>query len=135
MGGFGGGPGWGHHGRGPMTPEQMSQRIDRGVDRMLGDVGATDEQKRKVADIAKAAATELAPLRDKHRAARRQAMELMAAPTIDRPALERLRAEQLQMADAASRRITQAMADAAEVLTPEQRAKLKERMDRRMRRD
>jgi periplasmic protein CpxP/Spy len=38
----------------------------------------------------------------------------------------------MQAADALSRRMTQAMADAAEVLTPEQRAKVAEHMQRRM---
>ena len=36
------------------------------------------------------------------------------------------------LADQASRRVTQALADVAEVLTPEQRVKLKERLDKRM---
>ena len=36
------------------------------------------------------------------------------------------------MADDASRRLTKALADVAEVLTPEQRVQLKERIERRM---
>jgi Spy/CpxP family protein refolding chaperone len=63
------------------------------------------------------------------RDARRQARQLLTAPTVDRPALEALRAAQLAEADAASRRMVQAIADAAEVLTPEQRAKLAQRLD------
>jgi len=59
---------------------------------------------------------------------------LLAAPTIDRAALEQVRVAQMQSADARSRRTLQAMADAAEVLTPEQRAKAAERMRRRMER-
>jgi periplasmic protein CpxP/Spy len=38
----------------------------------------------------------------------------------------------MQAADALSRRMLQAMADAAEVLTPEQRAKVAERIKQRM---
>ncbi len=110
----------------------MGRRIDKGVEWVLSDVGATPEQKTRVAAIAKQTATELAPLRASHRAARRQAVELLAAPTIDRAAIERLRAEQMGSADAASRRLTQALADIAEVLTPEQRVQLKERLERRM---
>jgi Spy/CpxP family protein refolding chaperone len=58
-------------------------------------------------------------------------MELLSAPTIDRAAIERLRAEQMQATDAVSKRMSQAFADAAEVLTPEQRKKVAERMQKR----
>jgi len=55
---------------------------------------------------------------------------LLAAPTIDRAAIEKLRAEQITLADASSKRMTQALADAGEVLNPEQRKKLAERMQK-----
>jgi Spy/CpxP family protein refolding chaperone len=48
----------------------------------------------------------------------------LTAPTIDRTAIERLRAEQIALADTASKRIAQALADATEVLNPEQRRKI-----------
>jgi Spy/CpxP family protein refolding chaperone len=90
---------------------------------------ATDEQKKRLTDIATAAARDLLPMRDKMREARKQARQILTAPTIDRAALETLRAAQLAEADAASRRLAQAIADAADVLTPEQRAKLAQRFD------
>jgi Spy/CpxP family protein refolding chaperone len=132
-----GGPGmmgWHHHrhGAGPMDPEAMARRIDKGVEWVLSDVGASPEQKQKVAAIAKQAAAEMAPLRERHVKARQQAMDILAAPSVDRAALEKLRADELQAAEGVSRRITQALGDIAEVLTPEQRAKLKERMQQRM---
>lgn len=107
------------------------ERIERMVKHFGVEVDATDEQKAKLTEIAKAAAKELQPLRAKVREARKQGMELLAAPTIDRGAIERLRAEQIQAADAASKRMIQALADVAEVLTPEQRQKLAERMQKR----
>ena len=134
--------GWGghHHGHhrhgwgrgGAVDPQQMAARVDRMVDRVLSQVGASDAQKQKVAAIAKGAMTELAPMRGKMRDARRQGMALLAAPTIDRAAIERMRADRLQDIDALSRRISTAMADAAEVLDAEQRAKLKAGLERRM---
>lgn len=132
-GGMGEGRGWGghhgHHGHGgQMTPEAMNGRIDRMVDRMLSRVDATAEQKQKAATIAKQTAAEMAPLREQHMKARQQAMQLLTAPTVDRAALERVRAEQLQSAEALSRKVTQSLADIAEVLTPEQRAKLGQQM-------
>ena len=134
-GGEGQGPGWGWHHRGhhgPMDPETIARRIDRGVDRVLSDVGASAEQKQKVSAIAKAAVAELTPLRDRHRAARTRVIEILSAPTVDRGALEKVRAEELAMAEGASRRVTQALADIADVLTPEQRVKLREKAERRM---
>lgn len=130
--GFGGG--WGHHRgmRGPMSPEDMARRIDKSVEWVLSDVGASTEQKQKVAGLAKQALADLVPLREKHQAARKQAIDLLSAPAIDRVALERVRAEELQTGETASKRLTQALADVAEVLTPEQRAKLRERIERRM---
>jgi Spy/CpxP family protein refolding chaperone len=74
----------------------------------------------------KAAARDLLPVRNQMREARRQAVTLLSQPTIDRSALEALRASQLQLAEQASRRLTQALADAAEVLTPDQRKQLAE---------
>lgn len=136
------GGGWGghHHGHhrhgwgrgGPVDPQQMAARVDRMVERVLSQVGASDAQKQKVASIAKGAITELAPMREKMREARREGMALLAAPTIDRAAIERMRAARLQDMDALSRRISTAMADAAEVLDAEQRAKLKAGLERRM---
>jgi Spy/CpxP family protein refolding chaperone len=58
-------------------------------------------------------------------------MQLLSQPQIDRGALEALRAKQSRAMDEISRRLTQSLADAAEVLTPEQRGKLAERMERR----
>jgi periplasmic protein CpxP/Spy len=48
----------------------------------------------------------------------------LTAPTIDRSAIERLRAEKIGLAETASKRIAQGLADAAEVLSPEQRRKV-----------
>lgn len=122
------GPGMhGHHGHGmwaEMTTEQAEKRIDKMVNWVLDDVNATPAQKQRVAQIAKEAAQELMPMRNEHKEARSRAVDLFTQPSIDRAAIEQLRVEELQLGEAASKRITKAMADAAEVLTPEQRVKL-----------
>jgi len=123
-----GGP---RHGSGPMSPERMDARIDRMAERLVSSVDGTPEQKQKVSEIAKAAATDLRELRKQGRDLRRQGMELLKAPTIDRVAIESLRTQQMSVADAISRRLSTAFADAAEVLTPEQRAKLAENIQSR----
>jgi Spy/CpxP family protein refolding chaperone len=134
--GFGGtawahGGGHGHRGGGFLSGKMSEQRIERMVKHLAVEVDATPEQTAKLTEIARAAAKDLRPLREKARDARRQGMQLLAAPTVDRAAIERLRAEQIQAADAASKRLTQALADTAEVLTPAQRQKLAERFQRR----
>jgi protein CpxP len=55
-------------------------------------------------------------------------MALMSAPTIDRVAVEALRAKRIAAIDAASKQAVAALVEAAEVLTPEQRTKLVEEM-------
>lgn len=118
----------GHHGgmgmHDALDPAQMDRHVDDMVNHLVAD--GTSEQKAKIAAIAKAALTDLQPLREKHHAAHEQAIKLLTARSIDRAALERLRADELQLADQLSRRLTQAFADSAEVMTPEQRAKLAE---------
>jgi Spy/CpxP family protein refolding chaperone len=124
---------WAHGGhRGWHGGEGFSEeRVERMVKHFGVEVDATPEQKAKLTEIATAAAKELQPLREKAREARKHAMELLAAPAVDRGAIERLRTEQMQAADAASKRLTQALADVAEVLTPEQRKQLAERLQKR----
>lgn len=120
--------------RGPFDPAQLDARVERMLKHLFVEIDATDAQKEKLAPIVKQAAKELLPLRDKMRAARSQAIELLTQEQVDRAAIERLRAEQLALADQGSKRLAQAIADAAEVLTPEQRKILAERMQHRRRR-
>ena len=94
------------------------------------EIDATDAQKQQLAPIVKGAARELLPLRAKMHDARRQAVELLSGESIDRAALETLRADQLTLAEQASRRFVQALADVADALTPEQRKRLAERIGR-----
>jgi Spy/CpxP family protein refolding chaperone len=63
-------------------------------------------------------------MREKLLAARATARELLTQQTIDRAAIEKFRADQIAVHDAASKRLVQAVTDAAEVLTPEQRRKI-----------
>jgi Spy/CpxP family protein refolding chaperone len=112
----------GLHGGLPMVPE-----------RMLDAVGASAEQKARLRDIYKAAGDEIRAQHENGRALRAQMLQLMAAPQVDAAAAEALRQKQLAQHDATSKRMLQAMLDAQAVLTPEQRAKLAERMAERQR--
>ena len=118
--------GWHHGGSfgGPLSPAQIDDRIDRMTKHMAIELDATADQQVKVANILKAAVADLRPLHEKAHATRAEAITLLTAPTIDRSAIERLRAEQIGLAETASKRIAQALADAADVLSPEQRRKV-----------
>jgi periplasmic protein CpxP/Spy len=109
---------------GPLTPAQIDDRIDRMTKHMAIELDASPDQQAKIAGIAKAAVNDLRPLHEKAHAARSQAVALLTAPTLDRSAIERLRAEQITLAETASKRIAQAVADASEVLNPDQRRKV-----------
>jgi Spy/CpxP family protein refolding chaperone len=131
FGGHRGHGGW-HMGPGDQTdPEAVKRRVDASVRWMLADINATEAQQSRIADIVGATMKDMAPLREKHREARRSVMELLAKPNVDRAAIEAIRAQEIQSADAMSKRFVQSLADVAEVLTPEQRAQLAEKMKQR----
>ncbi|GAB5606148.1 Spy/CpxP family protein refolding chaperone [Sideroxyarcus sp. TK5] len=116
---------------GQMDTERMGKFADKRLDRMLDDVKASDAQKEKASAIVKAALEQGAPLAGKIRDNHIQMRKLMAATTLDKAAIEAMRAEQIKLADEASQRMTSTMLAVAEVLTPEQRAKLAEKMEKR----
>ncbi len=127
----GGHGGWHRGGFMSMDPAQMDQRLDKMLKHLYVEIDATDAQKARLEPIVKQAVGELMPLRQRMRDARQKAMALLTGDSVDRDAIEALRAEQMQLAEQASKRITQALADAAEVLTPEQKKEIAERMQRR----
>lgn len=118
------------HRRG-FDPAEMEQRLDRMLKHFYVEVDATEEQQRRFAPIVKDAVRDLMPMREKLRAGRGRAIELLGQDSIDRGAVESLRSEQLGLADEASRRLSRAIADAAEVLTPPQREQLAAQLARR----
>lgn len=122
------------HGYGPIDPADLERHVDRMLKHLYVEIDATDAQKQQLDPIVRQAAKDLAPMRENLHAARRQAIELLTQERIDPAALEALRSKQIQLADEASRRLTRALADAAEVLTPEQRKGLAAHFARRGRR-
>jgi len=106
------------------SPERMGRMIDH----MLDGLNASDAQRSQIKQIAASAGAELKAQVQAGRALRQRAMQAFTAPTIDAAAVEQVRAQMVQQHDQMSRRMTQAMLDIARVLTPEQRAKIGERM-------
>ena len=99
--------------------------------RLLQTVGASADQQTRIQDIMKAARDDVRKLHEGAGDLRAQGAQLLGAPTLDARAVEALRVKRVALHDAVSKRMTQAMLDAAAVLTPEQRAKMAEQMGKR----
>ena len=119
---------WGHHFGG--NPEAMREHVNVALKWALRDVDATDEQQERVTAIIDSALGDLAALRARHRANHDALTAALAGAAIDRAQLEQTRKAEMAVIDEASRRIVQALADAGEVLSPEQRQSLIERIHR-----
>jgi Spy/CpxP family protein refolding chaperone len=104
-----------------MTGDEIAAHADMILQRIYTETNATDAQKAQINPLLHQAVTDMLPMHSGARDFHAQALALLSADTIDRAALENLRVEHIQVADQASRRITQAIADIAEVLTPAQR--------------
>jgi Spy/CpxP family protein refolding chaperone len=113
--------GWRHR-----DPERVKQHVSMAADWILYKVEATDDQKSKVQSILDQTLDDLQAFHPDREELHAQVRGLLTAETIDRDAIERLRGEQLERFDVASKRISAAIADVAEVLTPAQRLELAE---------
>ena len=106
---------------GPIDPAKFQQRIEKRVDKALGSTDATADQKKKVTEILQTAFKDMKGFHNQ-RVENRKAMEAaMQAPTIDAAKIEQIRAEQMKIADTSSKRFTQALVDAGNVLNASQR--------------
>ncbi|ODR91448.1 Spy/CpxP family protein refolding chaperone [Sinorhizobium alkalisoli] len=105
--------------------------MEHRIGSVLDELDATPEQEDKLWDIIDKARAEIRPTIRDFRETREEVIDLLGASTLDRAAAEKLRSERVAAIDEASRKMTTALLDAAEVLTPEQRAKLAERLKER----
>lgn len=121
------GGGWHHRG----GPEHGGMMEGRGLQRMLDDVDATTAQRGQIKEILRAARTDIRTQMQAERALHEKGMQLFTQPTVDAAAAENLRQQTMALRDQSSKRMLQALLDASKVLTPEQRAKLGERMKQR----
>ncbi len=124
----GGGHGGDHKGFADWSDADIEARIERMVKHAAIEIDATHEQQEKIIVLATAVAKDLKPVHDRMRATGKELHALLLADTIDRAALEQLRAERLADAERISRNLVSALADVAEVLSPEQRKLLDERI-------
>jgi Spy/CpxP family protein refolding chaperone len=116
----------GPHHHGFADREHAREHAELAAEWLLRSVDASDEQQARVREIVGASLDALAPLAEEHRAHHAELTLLLGEETIDRGALESLRAQELALADQASRTLAARLADLAETLTAEQRAELLE---------
>lgn len=128
-GGWGGGWGPRHGG----MHERMGGMgfMHGGMGRVLEEIDATAEQEKKIWAIIDSTRSELRSTMIDFRNTREDVVDLLTASQIDREAAEKLRSERVAALDAASQKMTAALLDVAEVLTPEQRAELAEIIEER----
>lgn len=121
-------------GLGHKTGELMADgyneaRVALLLDHMLAD--ASEAQKDEVGAIVKGTVSEVKALRAMNKTNRHDVLRLLTQPTVDRAALESLRAQQMVTIDEASRLVADGLADAAEVLTTAQRVALATKLEAR----
>jgi Spy/CpxP family protein refolding chaperone len=96
----------------------------RRMARRLDAVGATDAQKAQIKATWENLRPQLKAVREERMKIRQDLRKALTAPNVDAAQVEKLRKEQLALADKASGLITQGMVASAKVLTPDQRQKL-----------
>ncbi len=120
--------GHGHKRFADLSDAEIEKRIDRIVKHVAIEIDATDEQRAKIVSLLTAVAMDMKPVRERMLASRDELHALLVADQIDRAALEAMRVERLAEVDQISKNLVTAVADVAEVLTPDQRKVLNERI-------
>ncbi|QNK01852.1 Spy/CpxP family protein refolding chaperone [Dyella telluris] len=95
---------------------------------MPGNAEPSAAQKSSLSAIIQKANADLTPLQEKLSDSHAKMFSLLTQPTIDRSAVEVIRAAQMDAAAQVSKRSTQFVIDVAEALTPEQRKLIAEHM-------
>lgn len=99
----------------------FSAQVQHGLQHLYVDIEATDEQKAQIDPLVKQALSDLQSLHAQMQSSQSQVTQALLQSPVDRAALEAARAAHLQLADQASRRFVQLIADVGDVLTPAQR--------------
>ena len=121
------GHGWHRHGHGlhdVSSPEEARERAHSGVEWVLDELDATEDQVVRIRAIVDESVEQLHPLHERHRRNQADLIDAIGQPRIDRARLEQLRKAEIEIADVASNWLLDAAVDAFEVLTPEQRTQV-----------
>ena len=114
---------------GTHSAADMSAHVDHVLKHFYVEIEATDAQKTQIDPIVKQAVSDLLPLHAQLHAAHTHAMQSLTQASVDRAALEAARVEHLQVADQASKRFVQLIADVSDVLTVPQRKAFAEHLE------
>ncbi len=115
------GPGMGAHGA----------FMQRGLERMLDEVKATDTQRAAIKTVAARLRTEMQPIHDEHAKLHEEMVKVFSAQTVDAAAVERLRTQSTALMEKGSQAFSRALVDAANVLNVEQRQALIKHLEER----
>ena len=114
---------------GTHSAADMSAHVDHVLKHLYVEIDATAAQKAQIDPLVKQAVSDLLPLHSQLGASHARVMQALAQNPVDRAALESARAEHLQLADQASKRFVQLIADVGDVLTPTQRKALTDHIE------
>ena len=112
------------------TQAQIENRASRMIERLSSELGANDIQREKISALVMTFTKDVRPMRHQARKIRKDIEILLLKDTINRDEVEKLRKERLAEIDRVTSKVTLAMVEVAEVLTPEQRRKLSDKLDR-----
>ena len=104
-----------------MTPAQVQSHVEHVLKHFYVEVDASEAQKAQIGPLVQQALSDLMPLHGQLRAGHEEALRALTRTPVDRASLESVRAQNLELADQASKRFVQLVADVDEVLTPTQR--------------
>ena len=121
----------GHHRGERPDIDEIKEHATEGVEHLMWRLDGTDDQTERLQAIVTQAIDELAVAHGPRDDLRAEFSTLLTAETIDREAMEAMRVKHLDRAERMSRIVTAHLADALDVLTPEQRAKIEERLAKR----
>src|SRR6202790_2099457 len=121
-----------HHGMAlsaDASPADMSAHVDHMLKHLYVEIDATAAQKAQIDPLVKQAVSDLLPMHSQLHSSHTRAMQALAQTPGDRTALESARREHLQLADRASKRFVQLIADVGDLLTPTQRKALADHLE------
>jgi periplasmic protein CpxP/Spy len=113
-----------HHGMMSGNPAEMSAHVEQVLQHLYVELKVTDAQRAQIDPLVKQAVSDLLPLGPQAQKTHAQFLQAFTQATIDRNSLEAARQAHLELADQASQRIVQLLADVGAVLTPTQRQAL-----------
>jgi Spy/CpxP family protein refolding chaperone len=105
-------------------PEAAREHMALATDWILSRVDATEDQKEQAKRVVSETFDDLMPLVQEHRSNHETLVEEMTKASLDPEAIERLRQDQVELIDRASRELSGSLTELASILTPEQRVEL-----------